>query len=267
MKAYIKITLLMTCICILLIQTNDDNVNAFGETNPDEYNYQNNEIIVSFNKDVETKEAENITDGTIDHVIDSDQDDTVGSIESGTPVLINTDDMDIEKLANKLTEEKIIDYAQPNYCYVTEESYEDESVILDEDALTRAQWNMNYMDVYEAWNLIDALDIGGSNKIGIATIDTGVAQTHEDMQINLDKEKCFQTVSGEVKAYTPVYGHGTKTTSLIAADSNNGIGIDGIASGNNNDLASVFGINVFENKGRKRQYSASTSDIIAVLVN
>lgn len=145
-----------------------------------------------------------------------------------------------------------------------------ESVSASRDPLMDWQWNLDYMDVPEAWDLIDRVkpqsERSEQDKVIVATLDTGADYRHPDLQENLDTENCV-SVAGK-KAPYPVYGkkllssHGTSTAGIIAATSNNGIGMAGIAAGNNNDLISLMAIDVFPREGYDSQASASTADII-----
>lgn len=130
-------------------------------------------------------------------------------------------------------------------------------------------WTLDYMDVPEAWNLIDEIRPKQlrkeDDKIVVATLDTGIDTRHPDLQANLDKDHCV-SVAGKTEPYptyqTPKFPHGTKTAGIIAATSNNGEGISGIAAGTGNDLISLMGINVFQDRQYTAQSNASTEDII-----
>ncbi|MCC2864700.1 S8 family serine peptidase [Ihubacter massiliensis] len=131
------------------------------------------------------------------------------------------------------------------------------------------EWTLDYMDVPEAWNLIDEIKPRQmrkeSDKIIVATLDTGIDTSHPDLQANLNKEHCV-SVAGKTAPYptyqTPKFPHGTKTAGIIAATSGNGKGISGVAAGNDNDLISLMGVNVFQDKQYTAQSNASTKDII-----
>ena len=131
------------------------------------------------------------------------------------------------------------------------------------------EWTLDYMDVPEAWNLIDEIKPKQlrkeDDKIVVATLDTGIDTRHPDLQANLDKNHCV-SIAGKTEPYptyqTPQFPHGTKTAGIIAATSNNGEGISGIAAGTGNDLISLMGINVFQDRQYTAQSNASTEDII-----
>ncbi|MCQ4635253.1 S8 family serine peptidase [Anaerovorax odorimutans] len=130
-------------------------------------------------------------------------------------------------------------------------------------------WNLDYMDVPEAWDLIDELkpkqQRQESDKISVATLDTGIDYNHPDLQGNVDVENCVAVagVSAPYAVYDkPSFSHGTKTAGVIAATSRNHKGIDGVAAGNDNDLISLMGINVFRDNSYTAQSNATTEDII-----
>ncbi len=155
------------------------------------------------------------------------------------------------------------------------------------------QWYLKYIDAQNAWDLVDALRehdgaLPKDQRVKVATIDTGVSLTHEDLQKNIDKDNCVQTIvpnpydeagnpvdvaenpliihyNDPDVGKTPVYSHGTPVTSIIAATSNNGKGIAGVAAGNHNDIVSVMGINPFYDTKYFKQCSATSADIMAAL--
>lgn len=137
------------------------------------------------------------------------------------------------------------------------------------DSPPAKQWNLDYMDVPEAWDLIDKIKPKSSrsegDKVIVATLDSGIDYSHPDLGKNIDVKNCVSVV-GKKEPY-PVYkklpsSHGTGTAGVLAATSNNGIGISGVAAGNHNDLISLMGINVFRNGMYTCQGSATTEDII-----
>lgn len=137
------------------------------------------------------------------------------------------------------------------------------------DSPPAKQWNLDYMDVPEAWDLIDKIKPKSSrsegDKVIVATLDSGIDYSHPDLGKNIDVKNCVSVV-GKKEPY-PVYkklpsSHGTGTAGVLAATSNNGIGISGVAAGNHNDLISLMGINVFRNGMYTCQGSAATEDII-----
>ncbi len=152
---------------------------------------------------------------------------------------------------------------QLNYRYSTKKSSD------SGDPFADRQWNLDYMDVPEAWKLIDKIrpksKRSQKDKVIVATLDTGINYRHPDLEKNIDVRNCV-TVAGKEPPY-PVYdkvpsSHGTGTAGILAATSNNSIGIAGVASGNHNDLISLMGINVFRSEDYSCQANASTADII-----
>lgn len=127
------------------------------------------------------------------------------------------------------------------------------------------QWSLDYMDVPEAWNLIERLKpLGDFRKVKVAVIDTGADYLHKDMAANMDTKHCVRTVNGEIRPYkvSELKGtHGTSTTGIIAGIHND-TGIDGVATGVSNDLISVMAIDVFSNFNCS-QGSATTADCVA----
>jgi subtilisin family serine protease len=99
------------------------------------------------------------------------------------------------------------------------------------DPLYKEQWNMNAIQMNEIWslqqssNLSDAIDLSGTN-IKVAVIDTGLSVGSDIVEKNVSKGISF--VPSEPKT-TDYNGHGTHVSGTIAQNTNNKIGVTGIA--------------------------------------
>jgi type VII secretion-associated serine protease mycosin len=89
------------------------------------------------------------------------------------------------------------------------------------DPLVDQQYALQRLNASSAWKLTQ-----GSSNVVVAVIDTGVDASHPDLQGKLVKGYDF--VDGDTTPDDTV-GHGTFVASLIAANSNDQLGISGIA--------------------------------------
>ena len=128
------------------------------------------------------------------------------------------------QLMNTLTDEKIIEYAEPNYIYQT--------YFTPNDPMYNKQWNMTMINMEKAWDIAD-----GKGAV-VAVIDTGVA-----FESYNDKKGKYHLVPdlGQTK-FVPGYdfidndehanddnGHGTHVAGTIAQSTHNKVGVVGIA--------------------------------------
>jgi subtilisin family serine protease len=86
-----------------------------------------------------------------------------------------------------------------------------------------ALWGLRAIKAEAAWDVT-----AGSGDVLVATIDTGVDMTHEDLIGNLDTKDALNLVERN----SPVdddFGHGTHVAGIIAAVGNNNTGVIGVA--------------------------------------
>ena len=126
-------------------------------------------------------------------------------------------------------------YAQPNYKYEivadygTNDPYNNDS--------SRGQWYLYNVKAREAWAAMKGVDLA---PVTVAVIDSGADITHEDLK-NVISDKSVRIAGAEAK---PLPGdsdsHGTHVSGIIAAESDNGTGITGVASGVDNDYLELI---------------------------
>ena len=97
----------------------------------------------------------------------------------------------------------------------------------DDDTFSSRQWGLDQIHAKEAHAVT-----GGSPKVLVGHIDTGVDALHPDLAPNLDTSRSVSCVGGapntDPAAWDDDSGHGTHTAGVIAAGSN-GIGVVGVA--------------------------------------
>jgi lantibiotic leader peptide-processing serine protease len=97
----------------------------------------------------------------------------------------------------------------------------------DDDTFSPLQWYSQRISAPQAHEIT-----GGSPKVLVGVIDTGVDASHPDIDDNIDTSRSVSCVGGKPNrdpaAWNDDSGHGTNVAGVIAAESN-GIGIVGIA--------------------------------------
>ncbi len=237
-----------------------------------ELGYVPDEIIVAFDEDVPVNEKVEAVEDMGGESLKK-----IGKINNDQLHLVELQEgQDVEQAVRKYsgTDDPTIEYVQPNYIYTQL------SGMRTNDTLIDAQWNLDKIDTQEAWDYMEhevQTDGTSRERINVATIDTGAMPGHEDLlgttsAGNMNWAKCVDVISNTqsqepegnttYETYTSVsFVHGTATTGLIGATSNNGKGIAGVASGNRNDLINLMAINVFDRYDYD-QASATTENII-----
>lgn len=113
------------------------------------------------------------------------------------------------------------------------------------DQLLTKQWYLNKVNIFDAWKLVDEKNTGN---VIVAVIDQGIYINHPDLKMNIwinTKETIGNSKDDDNNGYADdIYGwdfisnngemtvrggHGTHVAGIIGAQTNNGIGIAGIA--------------------------------------
>ncbi|MEA2451450.1 MAG: thermitase [Actinomycetota bacterium] len=91
------------------------------------------------------------------------------------------------------------------------------------DPLLDLQWPLRKVDAFKAWKYEES-----KNKVVVGVIDTGVDQSHPDLQKRLVDG--FDFVAHDTDPYDD-NGHGTHVSGIIAANVSNRVGIAGLSRG------------------------------------
>jgi len=172
----------------------------------------------------------------------------------------------IKDVLKELNSQSWVDYAEPNYVIKSEG--------LPNDSRLADQWNLTTIHAAEAWDSIPNSNsqFPNSNPIPnstiVAVIDTGIESSHEDLSNNIwnnqgeipnngiddDNNGYIDDIQGydfstckvgcsEIKDRTnnPAddTGHGTAVAGIIAAQTNNGLGMAGLDKDNNIKLMNL----------------------------
>lgn len=217
-----------------------------------EGDYAKDEILVVFEDDVNKKEAQEVVDqqdGKELTVLNTPQEEVTGLVELPKK-------QDVEEAVAEYQKDPDVAYAQPNYKYKLAESSANTASTTASlnDSYRGSLWHLNTIQAKEAWDLLKKKF---QQKSRVAVLDTGVDLNHPDLQVNLLKNLCKDTSNGTRKQLTgDDDGHGTHVTGIIGATANNGKGVAGVASGEENEFIDMFVVDIF------RGDAAYTSAII-----
>lgn len=142
------------------------------------------------------------------------------------------DSTNVNEWINLWKDNPDIEYIQPNIvCKISE---------IPNDKYYQDQYYLQQIKVEKAW------EINYSNEVIVAVLDTGVDISHPDLQ-----GKLINGVNILNKDTLPIddNGHGTNVTGIVAAVSNNFIGISGITRN-----AKIMPVKVLDNEGKSDSF-------------
>ncbi|MCH7592078.1 MAG: S8 family serine peptidase [Planctomycetes bacterium] len=119
---------------------------------------------------------------------------------------------ELAQIAEELASSDLIEGIHRNYRYDAQQSPSDPMFVL--------QHHLAQIGIAEAWNLTT-----GAQEIVIAIVDTGVQPDHPDLEESIVDG--WNVLDGNAD-YADAAGHGTQVTGIVAAVSNNLIGVTGV---------------------------------------
>ncbi|MGE5704336.1 MAG: S8 family serine peptidase, partial [Clostridia bacterium] len=142
-------------------------------------------------------------------------------------VLVKTDRAKLELATRNLAADPDVEYVEPNYVY---HSSEQQSAPVD-DPLYDQLWGLEAVGAPEAWELLRGWSGEKKAEVVVAVVDTGVDANHPDLAGKV-LPYGYNTIANNTNAQDD-YGHGTHVAGTIAAVTDNGTGVAGIAGKEN----------------------------------
>lgn len=122
-----------------------------------------------------------------------------------------------ERILRRLSFDPRVAYAEPNYIAYTQELTNDPGIV------NSLQWGM--YKVKAADKNISGWNLSKSNpSIAVAIVDTGIDLDHEDLKDKIVDSKNCTNISDT----DDHYGHGTHVAGIVAAATNNSLGVGGL---------------------------------------
>lgn len=118
------------------------------------------------------------------------------------------------------------------------------------DPYLENQWALSKIQVFELWSATM-----GNPEILVAVLDTGIDENHEDLK---DKVVAVTNFTDSPTA-NDIYGHGTHIAGIIAATSDNGLGIMGMAP-----RSRLMSAKIADDKGRSQPSALAEAIVWAV---
>ena len=131
----------------------------------------------------------------------------------------------------------LVDFAEPNYVFT--------ALGVPNDASFSAMYGLDKIDAPEGWDTAYGPGVFPSTGgIRVGVVDTGVDRAHADLGAKV--KACAQALTNfgilQNGSCNDDHGHGTHTAGTIAALTNNGVGVAGVAP--NADLAICKALNI-----------------------
>ncbi|WP_233531898.1 S8 family peptidase [Paenibacillus alkalitolerans] len=143
-----------------------------------------------------------------------------------------------------------VQYVEPHYLYVTNETDSAAPIIPNDDLYSRYQWNLPIIQTPGGWQLTR-----GNDQVTVAVIDTGVDMSHPDLQGRLAEG---YNVIDSSKPPEDDVGHGTHVAGVISALTDNREGVAGMTWYNR-----IMPVKVLDSSGMGSTYAVAEGIIWA----
>ncbi|WP_160725196.1 S8 family peptidase [Bacillus sp. USDA818B3_A] len=181
---------------------NSSAIKVIHHNKQDKSHYYENEIVVGF-KTIPSQESLNQYLKGID-----------GSVKEKHETVYNfkSNNQTAKELEKYFINNPAVEYAEPHYIILPND--------VNDTYYQSYQWNLPAVGTERGWNLTR-----GSKKVKIAVVDTGVDLDHPDLARRLTTG--YNAIDDSNNADDD-NGHGSHVAGIIAADTNNGVGMAGI---------------------------------------
>ncbi|MBI5452215.1 peptidase S8 [Candidatus Gottesmanbacteria bacterium] len=170
----------------------------------------------------------------------------IGSIERTGVDILRVEKGQVAKKIEELSRDPRVVFAEPDYIATVLELTNDPGIV------NNLQWGM--YKVKAAGSSNSAWNYSKGDGVKVAILDTGIDQDHEDLSGKVqDKDNKNCTDSSTVD---DLYGHGTHVAGIVAASTNNSLGVAGLGYN-----ASLMNVKVLDDSG-SGYYSWITNCII-----
>lgn len=247
---------------------------AENNSSAEDLGYVPGEILVVYKENVSETQAEQAAEALEGEVIE-----TVARDDGNQMAVVSiSEETSVHTALEEYMETEEVAYAEPNYVM---EVFEDAETLGSEtDPDVAKQWYLDYVHAPEAWNILKSYE---GEKVRVGVIDTGARLDHEDLTGGINTDLSVEIVRNAANSsYStqPLRGdgylngteeqngttvHGTHVSGIVAAQSGNGVGIQGVASGGTvkqNDIVEIVAIDAFTMKDAKGEDAASVWDIV-----
>ncbi|MGC5327659.1 S8 family peptidase [Brevibacillus sp. SYSU BS000544] len=129
----------------------------------------------------------------------------------------------LTEVASEIAKDPNVEYVEPNYIYRVAAS-DDQPPVNDERY--KEQWGLPAVEAPAAWNKLGLWEGPKLDKVVVAVVDTGVSVNHPDLGGRV-LNNGYNAIDDNQNV-NDVHGHGTHVSGIIAAQTNNEIGVAGV---------------------------------------
>ena len=154
------------------------------------------------------------------------------------------------EIAARLQSNPDVDFAEPSYLVRALWEPDNDPLYPADGLAPPGQWNLRKINMPQAWD-----HTRGAPGVKVAVIDTGIDTAHPDRPANL--QLGWDYVDGD-PVPNDEHGHGTHVAGIVAARTNNGVGVAGVAPD-----VTLLAIRVLNRDGAGSHYAVASAIIEA----